>query len=290
MHEVTLFSNSLPLIREIGHMWDDEGTSGHPDRLMENIHVFVYVKKGTIQVIEDEVEYQLNGGSYLFLRKNVPHWGNTLYSPGTEWYYIHFYDSLQQENMDETSEYSHYQQSSLILEATYHSHIKLPKQGKVLNPEYTELHLKKLNEDYMSPHPIRPLYLSVMTYQFFIDLYANRLEESKKTKQHRIVGKMIELFSNTASKKLSSKEIASMLGMNYAYLSTLFKKETGKSITQFQDELLIEKAITKLKKESVNISEVSNALGFSNPFYFSRVFKKVTGVSPTIYLNQTYRN
>jgi YesN/AraC family two-component response regulator len=77
--------------------------------------------------------------------------------------------------------------------------------------------------------------------------------------------------------------------MNYAYLSSLFRKETGKSITQFKNELLIEKAITKLKNEAVNISEVSDDLGFSNPFYFSRVFKKVTGVSPTTYLNEIYR-
>ncbi|WP_299093111.1 AraC family transcriptional regulator [uncultured Metabacillus sp.] len=290
MNEVNLLSYSLPLIREIGHMWDDNGTSGHPDRHMETINVFVYVKKGNIQVIEAGTEYTLTGGEYLFLRKNVPHWGTSLYSPGTEWYYIHFHDTLDEMGLEDSPEFSHYQQSSLILEETYHSHLKLPKQGSVINPEYTELQLKKLNEDFISPHPLRPLYLSLMTYQFFIDLYMNRLKEMKQTKQSRIVGKMIELFSRSAATKLTSKEIVDELGMNYAYLSTLFRKETGKSITQFQDELLIEKAIKMLKKESVNISEVSHALGFSNPFYFSRVFKKVTGVSPTTYLSQTYRS
>ncbi|MCY8513134.1 helix-turn-helix domain-containing protein [Bacillus atrophaeus] len=38
------------------------------------------------------------------------------------------------------------------------------------------------------------------------------------------------------------------------------------------------------------MTEVSNKLGFSNPYYFSRVFKKVTGVSPSVYLSQIYRN
>ncbi|MGM0877565.1 MAG: helix-turn-helix domain-containing protein [Bacillota bacterium] len=290
MHEISLFSNSLPLIREIGFMKDYDGTNRHPDRLMEKINVFVYVKKGNIQVYEDGVEYQLKEGEYLFLRKNVPHWGSSLYPLGTEWYYIHFYDSPNQLNVEESAEYSLYQQSSLILEETYISQIKLPKHGIVLNPEFTELQLKKLVEDYTSPHPIRPLHLCVLTFQFFIDLFANRLEENKQSKQYRIVRKMIELFSNNTTIKMSSKEIASALGMNYAYLSTLFRKETGKSITQFQDELLIEEAIKLLKNETVNVSEVSHTLGFSNPFYFSRVFKKVTGVSPTTYLNQTYRN
>lgn len=285
MHEVQLAVNSLPLIREVGHMCDDEGLLKHPDRLMETINVFVYVKEGEIDVIEDGIKYELSEGSYLFLRKNTPHWGNSFYLPGTEWYYIHFYNAVE----EQTSEFSHYQHSSLILEETYSAHIKLPKQGKVHNPEYIELQLKKLNDDYQSLNPIRPLYLSAMTYQFFVDLYAAQLTEVKESKQHRIVGRMIELFSQAAPKKLSSEEISTTLGMNYAYLSTLFRQETGKSITQFQDELLIEKAITMLKKESVNISEVSHTLGFSNPFYFSRVFKKITGVSPTAYLKQTYR-
>jgi AraC-like DNA-binding protein len=285
MHEVILTVNSLPLIREVGHMSDEEGLLKHPDRLMETINVFVYVKKGLIDVIEDGIKYELSEGSYLFLRKNTPHWGSSFYIPGTEWYYIHFYNLEEKE----TPEFSHYQHSSLILEENYSAHIKLPKQGMVHNPEYIEWQLKKLHDDYQSPQPFRPLYLSALTYQFFVDLYTVQLTEGKESKQHRIVGRMIELFSQAAPKKLSSEEISTTLGMNYAYLSTLFRQETGKSITQFQDELLIEKAITLLKKESVNISEVSDTLGFSNPFYFSRVFKKITGVSPSAYLKQTYR-
>jgi YesN/AraC family two-component response regulator len=57
----------------------------------------------------------------------------------------------------------------------------------------------------------------------------------------------------------------------------------------YQNELLIEKAIDMFKKNDGNVSEVSDALGFSNPFYFSRVFKKITGVSPTTYINENYR-
>ncbi|HZH62857.1 MAG TPA: AraC family transcriptional regulator [Metabacillus sp.] len=290
MNEVSLYTNTLPLIREIGHMSDDEGILEHPIRLMENLNVFIYVRKGDIQVIEDDVEYNLQAGTYLFLKKNIPHWGTKFYSPGTEWYYIHFYDSLDYIDFDTTREYSQYQHSTLIMEETYLSKMTLSKTGTVKNPEYTELQLKKLCEEYSSPHSLRPLTTSLLTYQFFIELYSKKIEESNNSKQHRIVGKMIALFSHSSSKKLSSEEIADTIGMNYAYLSTLFRKETGKSITQFQDELRIEKAIKMLKEESINISEVSHSLGFSNPFYFSRVFKKVTGVSPTTYLNEIYRN
>ncbi|GAE94880.1 two-component response regulator [Gracilibacillus boraciitolerans JCM 21714] len=101
---------------------------------------------------------------------------------------------------------------------------------------------------------------------------------------------MIDYIDDTKY-KVSSQAIADHLGMNYAYLSTLFKQYTGKSVTQYQNEKMIENAIHLFQNENVNVSEVSEHLGFSNPFYFSRVFKKVTGLSPpSVYIQQLYRN
>lgn len=288
MNEVILPTYSLPLVREVGNMIDKEGINKHPERKMDIVNVFVYVKKGTIQVIENGIEYLLTAGSYLFLRKGIHHWGEELYTPGTEWYYIHFY-TQDLDNSDKHNEYSSFHQASIIVEDVYNTVITLPKQGSVRNPDYTELQLNQIIEEYRSSLPTRPLNLTVKTFQFFVYLYKDNLEENKNS-NHRIVGQMIELFQSSTTKKLNSKQIADEIGMNYTYLSTLFREHTGKSITQFQNELLIEKAINLFKSNSLNITEVSNTLGFSNPFYFSRVFKKVTGVSPSTYLNQTYIN
>lgn len=288
MKNIKINSYTLPLIRDIGYIHDINGVFRHPDRKMEKIHVFIFVVKGSIHVFEDKTEYRVNEGSYLFLRKNISHWGGDSYKPDTKWFYIHFYDSPQNESSIEKIEYKYYPQSSLINEDTYSTKLSLPKHGRVTNANYTKSKLKNLVALYDNPHPMRPLQLSLQTYQFFIELYSDHIEEQQESKNNYIVNQMIKIMRNSEN-KLRGEEVATFLGMNYAYLSTIFKKQTGRSVNVYQNELLIEKAIEMFKKNEGNVSEVSDALGFSNPFYFSRVFKRITGVAPTTYINENYR-
>lgn len=270
-------------------MYDEEGIYRHPDRKMENIHVFVYVVKGSIHVIEDGNEYRVTQGTYLFLRKNVSHWGSDLYEPGTSWFYIHFYDSPGSNWNKEETEFMYLPNSSLIYEDTYETKLSLPKHGKVLSPDFLMTKLKTLVTLYETPHPLRPIQLSLSTYQLFTDIYSGYIEEQNNTKKHVVVNQMINILKNAKDQKLTGEEIADILGMNYAYLCTLFKKYTGKSVKRYQNELLIEKAVEMFKRNAGNVSEISDALGFSNPFYFSRVFKNITGVSPKTFISENYK-
>ncbi|MGP4041993.1 AraC family transcriptional regulator [Gracilibacillus sp. D59] len=285
-HPVIISSSSFPLLHEIGLMSDEKGLEKHPDRVMEKLNVFVYVIKGQLQVIEDNEIYTLKKGSYLFLRKNIHHWGDEFYQPGSQWFYIHFFTNDVQENVNE---YSTYGKTSLIHHEEYQRKLTMPKYGEVSHLGYTESQLEQILEMFESSHPMRPLVTSMYTHQFFLDLYLENLEAYTNKKSNRIVAKMIQLIDKRDRQKLSSQEISESLGMNYAYLSSLFKQHTGKSITQYQNERMVEKAIQLFRKENFNVSEVSDKLGFSNPFYFSRVFKKVTGMSPSDYLRQIYR-
>ncbi|MCY8986564.1 helix-turn-helix domain-containing protein [Bacillus atrophaeus] len=156
--------------------------------------------------------------------------------------------------------------------------------------DYAERQLANILKAFESSYVFRTLQVCSLTYQFFIDLYSNSISERERSRSSRIIRQIIELLHQDKNKKLASKDIENALGMNYAYLSTLFRKQTGKSITAYKNELLIEQAIDIFKKSNKNITEVSNKLGFSNPYYFSRVFKRVTGVSPSVYLSQIYRN
>ncbi|WNV79365.1 AraC family transcriptional regulator [Bacillus atrophaeus] len=290
MYEIKLHSNRLPMIREIGHMTDIEGVYRHPDRNMDKVNVFFYVKQGAIHVFEDENEYRIQAGEYLFLKKNTPHWGADFYKPGTEWYYIHFYDDHPLDQAEEIQEFPHFNNSTVILDSVYSTQLTFPKSGSLSPKDYAERQLANILKAFESSYVFRTLQVCSLTYQFFIDLYSNSISERERSLSSRIITQIIELLHQDKNKKLASKDIENALGMNYAYLSTLFRKQTGKSITAYKNELLIEQAIDIFKKSNKNITEVSNKLGFSNPYYFSRVFKRVTGVSPSVYLSQIYRN
>jgi Response regulator containing CheY-like receiver domain and AraC-type DNA-binding domain len=73
---------------------------------------------------------------------------------------------------------------------------------------------------------------------------------------------------------LSNTEIAARFHFHPNYLSQLMVANTGKSLHQYIIDLRIKKALSLLMYSSMNISEISSAVGFSDIHYFSRHFKK----------------
>lgn len=82
---------------------------------------------------------------------------------------------------------------------------------------------------------------------------------------------------------LSVDNIASVVGLSPSYLRTLFKKSEGESPNHYLNRTRIEHAKEMLLSEMFTIEEVASACGFQNVYYFSRVFKKYTGIPPGKY-------
>lgn len=83
---------------------------------------------------------------------------------------------------------------------------------------------------------------------------------------------------------LSIQDIADDYGFNYTYLCSLFKKYKQKS----PNEYIIDKRINKAKEllrtdEGMNIKTIASIVGYDDQYYFSRIFRSVTGMTPTGY-------
>jgi AraC-like DNA-binding protein len=74
--------------------------------------------------------------------------------------------------------------------------------------------------------------------------------------------------------------------MSRRYLTDLLKTETGKTAIELIHIALINEAKNRLSDKTKSISEIAYSLGFDNMSYFSRLFKKETGMLPTFYKNQ----
>jgi len=86
----------------------------------------------------------------------------------------------------------------------------------------------------------------------------------------------------------SIEQIAGKLSVSQRYLSDTLKKETGKTTTEHLQLYLIDEAKNTLLNPQKSISEVAYELGFEYPPYFSRLFKKKEGISPSQY-RQKYK-
>lgn len=96
-------------------------------------------------------------------------------------------------------------------------------------------------------------------------------------------------FQQGETKKIGLPSVgymASNLNISPRYLSDMLKQETGKTALELIHLHLVGEAKNLIKEGKMNITEISYILGFDNPTYFSRLFKKEVGVSPHIFRDQ----
>jgi len=88
------------------------------------------------------------------------------------------------------------------------------------------------------------------------------------------------------TKQLSLAHLANRTGLSSSYFSAAFKQEYIQSPMEFVTQLRIQKAKQLLQQEDVRLKYIAEAVGYSDEFYFSRVFKKVEGIPPTMYTSR----
>ncbi len=116
--------------------------------------------------------------------------------------------------------------------------------------------------------------------------------KTKKTKKYSevVLNLMKIVEENIEHPELSLQWIATKkLFMNADYLGKLFKKEVGQKFSTYVTAKRIEKAVELIQKDrSIKVFELAEKLGFGdNPQYFSQIFKKVTGVTPSDIMKQS---
>ena len=97
------------------------------------------------------------------------------------------------------------------------------------------------------------------------------------------VTKSICLMKKNLSGRLTLAGMAGQAGLSVSRFSELFRKQTGHSPVDYLIRLKIQRASQLLASTPVRIKEIAAICGWTNPFYFSRIFKKTTGLSPKAY-------
>ena len=99
-------------------------------------------------------------------------------------------------------------------------------------------------------------------------------------KHSDVVFKTISYIKRNCAEKLSLNSLAREVYLSKSYLSSIFKKETGISLTAYITRVRVEKSKKLLLGDNGSLANISNQCGFKDQSYFTKVFKKETGVSP----------
>ena len=106
-------------------------------------------------------------------------------------------------------------------------------------------------------------------------------------RDEQLIQKVMQwLEDNVADAEVTVDQLASYVGMGRTSMYNKIKGLTGKSPVELIQEFRMEKATYYLKSGQYSVSETSYKVGFSDPGYFSRSFKKYFGVSPAEYIKQ----
>jgi AraC-like DNA-binding protein len=109
--------------------------------------------------------------------------------------------------------------------------------------------------------------------------YDNLVKSEKKDN----IDICIAYMQANIDKTLTLADIAGAVNLSPAHIATVFKTKTGFSLIEYFNQLKIQKACQYLLFTDLRINEIGSRLGIDDPYYFSRLFTKVLGVSPAKY-------
>lgn len=236
-------------------------------------YILIYCVEGHGQVTVDSNKCELIPNSYIIIPADTPHTYKSKKEDPWSIYWVHFSGSYTEVIYDKYKlESPSSERMPDVVEVPFEElrinlfdgMISLLERGYGLRiVEYVNLSLWQL--------------LSSFLYH---DFYSE-IRHKDKTLGH--VDRVINYMQENLDRSVTIEELADHLNYSASYLYQLFKKSTGYPPIRYFNHLKIQKACQYLSFTNLSVKEISFKLGFNDPFYFSRVFKKLMDLSPNKY-------
>lgn len=128
------------------------------------------------------------------------------------------------------------------------------------------------------------IHISNMLGVFLSDINHSSSLNSTTTKQNRDpINRFIEFMLDNVDGHINLNQLTHELNLSKSYLVHIFKENTGFSPIDYFIHLKIQKACQLLDTNILSVKQIACQLGYDDPHYFSRIFKKTMGLSPTHY-------
>lgn len=253
----------------------------HADRTVP-FHVAIYLLQGSMEIIEDGIPYRIMPDQVFFLKSGIHHWGNRSFEIGSSWYYAHFYCEAPSSCMEELPRGIYYDERvSLKPSEKDRYFITLPKLINCEEKTQIKRNFEKMIEAHI--HGNIPQ-TSIRLWQIFLECAQNAQDD-------KVSNGYVEQIQNYVRQHyidgFTSVQIQEACGLSYKYAGTLFKEVTGQTIKEYQCTLRLRKAEQLLKETNKSIAEIAQLTGFSDVFYFSKIFHRKKGCPPGEY-RKTY--
>lgn len=261
--------NIIPNIHTVIDRTGFKGWSVPPRTIDDHEIVLILEGKGSFSV--EEKEYSVRPGMLFYFYPNLVHSGKTRLDPPMHFLAVHFsfasvsYDDHHWEMdaspcklpLDPVNQLHHYQKMQQTLGLLYKTWLEKRKgfkwQQKILFQQFLYEVLHDLNNP-------------PMNYANF-----NRIEIA------------LNYIKDHYTEQISILQLCSVVNLSRGHFSKIFKNVTGKTPIEYINQVRIEHAKDLLTSTTLHIKDLAQQIGFSDEFYFTRVFKQYEGCSPSEY-------
>ncbi|MHB0864972.1 helix-turn-helix domain-containing protein [Paenibacillus sp. SEL3] len=122
--------------------------------------------------------------------------------------------------------------------------------------------------------------------QFLVEAlltFTQKVRQAKERRYSKTITMCQNFIHNHLYSKINHEQIANYVKLSPGYLSILFKKEVGVSVSEYIQQARIDEAKNLLAFTDRPITEIGELLSFTDQSYFTKMFKKMTGVTPRKY-------
>lgn len=291
----------LPIMTHFGYVSYKEPWI-HFKRLTDEYHLY-FIKNGELNMDENGIRYTLKRGDFFLLQPGLIHSG--FKKACCDYFYIHFRHTGFQEATDYTYEIN----NDTPLNKNFSCNIitdtqsqaetcNIPKLHHVVNEKtlvYLLYMLEGAAEDYNRKGKYYKSLASGKLLELMIrvsrDYYDSNPRKNEAAYPRAFIKchALLDYLNNEFQKKFSSDYIEQRFESNYAYLNRVFHRMTGHTILNYLNDVRIKKAAELIKSTNINFYEIGYLVGIEDPYYFSKIFKKYTELSPMQYKKKFVR-
>ncbi|MFZ3172436.1 MAG: PocR ligand-binding domain-containing protein [Carboxydocellales bacterium] len=120
-----------------------------------------------------------------------------------------------------------------------------------------------------------------------LERYLQAVQRNKSVKNHQIIQGIKEFIRKNYNKSLTLEDIAASVYLSPYYVSRIFKEEQAATVMDYLTQVRLEEAKKLLRNPRYQIDEVAEKLGYNDASYFSKVFRRNVGMSPTQFRQQS---
>ena len=161
-----------------------------------------------------------------------------------------------------------------------------PRCTRPLNYDYLKQRFSLLTQHWLR----KSAYSDTICHSLLLEILAILNEESDShllpSRQYSLVIQLQDYILNHYRETIHISELAAYVERTPNYVSTVFKQVSGQTITEYTQQIRVAAACDLLRNSQMSMAEIADFLGFCEQSYFHKVFKKITGTKPSIYMKE----